>query len=58
MGLESGTCLLSWDFTQGDVGFVLIGVKRPGDTVEIINVLQGKEAKDLVKKVLSQGDEE
>ena len=45
MGTEiQDTILVSVDFTNGkDLSVMVVGRKRPNQTVEIINALQGKE---------------
>ena len=41
----SDCILLSADFTRGeDEGLLIVGRKRPNDSVEIINAFQGEEA--------------
>ena len=47
------TILVSVDFTNGkDLSVMVVGRKRPNQTVEIINALQGKEAEDLYSKLV------
>ena len=48
------TILVSVDFTNGeDLSIMVVGRKRPNQTVEIINALQGKEAEDLYSKLVT-----
>ena len=48
------TILVSVDFTNGkDSSVMIVGRKRPNQTVEIINALQGKEAEDLYSKLVT-----
>ena len=48
------TILVSVDFTNGkDLNVMVVGRKRPNQTVEIINALQGKEAEDLYSKLVT-----
>ena len=48
------TILVSVDFTNGkDLSVMVVGRKRPNQTVEIINALQGKEAEDLYSKLVT-----
>lgn len=50
----SDTILVSVDFTKGvDTGVLVVGRKRPNQSVEIINALQGKEAQDLYLKLVT-----
>ena len=55
MGKEiQDTILVSVDFTNGeDLSIMVVGRKRPNQTVEIINALQGKEAEDLYSKLVT-----
>ena len=44
--------IVSYDFTHGaDESILLVGKKKPGDIVEIVNAFQGKEAEELWKKL-------
>ena len=48
------TILVSVDFTNGkDTGVLVVGRKRPNQSVEIINAFQGKEAEDLYLKLIT-----
>ena len=48
------TILVSVDFNgNGDLSVMVVGRKRPNQTVEIINALQGKEAEDLYSKLVT-----
>ena len=48
------TILVSVDFSNGDdFSVMVVGRKRPNQTVEIINALQGKEAEDLYSKLVT-----
>ena len=55
MGKEiQDTILVSVDFTNGKgLSVMVVGRKRPNQTVEIINALQGKEAEDLYSKLVT-----
>lgn len=45
--------LVGIDFTNGeDVGVLIVGRKRPNESVEIINAFQGEEAEELYKKLI------
>ena len=49
---ESGTVLVSWDFSNGKgSGILLVGKQRPNAAPEIINALEGEEAHELMKKL-------
>jgi len=48
------TILVGVDFTvNGDLSVMVVGRKRPNQSVEIINALQGKEAEDLYSKLVT-----
>ena len=48
------TILVSVDFNgNGDLSVMIVGRKRPNQTVEIINAMQGKEAEDLYSKLVT-----
>ena len=48
------TILVSVDFTNGkDLSVMVVGRKRPNQTVEIINALRGKEAEDSYSKLVT-----
>lgn len=55
MGKEiQDTILVSVDFNgNGDLSVMVVGRKRPNQTVEIINALQGKDAEDLYSKLVT-----
>ena len=55
MGKEiQDTILVSVDFNgNGDLSVMIVGRKRPNQSVEIINALQGKEAEDLYSKLVT-----
>ena len=47
--------LVGVDFTNGeDVGVLIVGRKRPNQSVDIINAFQGKEAEELYKKLIGE----
>lgn len=49
---ESGTVLVSWDFSNGkNSGILLVGKQRPNAAPEIINALKGEEAHELMRKL-------
>lgn len=46
------TILVSFDNSNGeDTCVLIVGRKRPNESVEIINAFQGKEAEDLYRKL-------
>lgn len=56
--LGSGSVIVSWDFSKGkDVGVLLVGKKKPGKAVEIINAFQGQEAEEIYKKLTTVNKE-
>lgn len=47
--------LVGVDFTNGeDVGVLIVGRKRPNQSVDIINSFQGKEAEELYNKLIGK----
>ena len=47
--------LVAVDFTNGeDVGVLIVGRKRPNQSVDIINDFQGKEAEELYNKLIGK----
>lgn len=48
-----GTLLVGFDNAHGDdVAVLIVGRKAPGDSVQIINQFQGKEALELYQRLL------
>lgn len=53
------TLLVSIDFSHGtDTGVLVIGRKRPNQSVEVVNAFQGKEAMELYKKLVTRAGRE
>lgn len=49
---ETGSVIVSWDFSKGkDAGVLLVGEKKPGKDIEIINAFQGDWAVRIAKKL-------
>ena len=49
--------IVSFDDSNGvDDCVLVVGRKTPGKAVDIINAFQGKEAKDLYRKLITKGD--
>lgn len=47
--------LIGYDFTHGKDNTVLVvGRKRPNESVEVINAFQGEEAKELYLKLITK----
>ena len=48
----NGAFIVSWDFTNGkDKSILLVGKKRLGHAVEIVNAFQGEEAEEIYEKL-------
>lgn len=45
----TGSFLVSFDFNDTDVPILLVGRKKKGDAVEIVNAFQGEEAVRMYK---------
>lgn len=51
------TILVSVDFANNDdEGVLIVGRKRMNQSVEVINAFQGKETKELYKKLITKKD--
>ena len=48
------TLLVSIDIREGGSALILIGRKRKGEMLEIINTFQGEEAKDIYNKLITK----
>lgn len=49
---NTGSVIISWDFSHGkDVGVLIVGQKQNGH-MEIVNAFLGKEAEELCKKLM------
>jgi hypothetical protein len=59
MELLSDCILVSIDFTHGkETGVLIVGRKRLGESVDIINAFQGEEAWELYKKLVTKKEKE
>ena len=52
------TLLISIDIREGGSTLMLVGRKRKGEILEIINTVQGKEAKDIYNKLTTKKEKE
>lgn len=52
------TLLVSIDIREGGSALILIGRKRKGEMLEIINTFQGEEAKDIYNKLITKKEKE
>ena len=50
--------LVSIDIREGESALMLIGRKRKGEMLEIINTFQGEEAKDIYNKLITKKERE
>ena len=48
------TLLVSIDIREGESALMLIGRKRKGEMLEVINTFQGEEAKDIYNKLITK----
>ena len=49
---ESGSFIVSWDFSSGeDTGILIVGKKLPGKDAVVTNTFQGEEALELYQKL-------
>ena len=52
------TLLISIDIREGGSTLMLVGRKRKGEMLEIINTFQGEEAKDIYNKLITKKEKE
>lgn len=52
------TLLVSIDIQEGGSALMLIGRKRKGEMLEIVNTFQGEEAKDIYNKLITKKEKE
>ena len=52
------TLLISIDIREGGSTLMLVGRKRKGEMLEIINTVQGKEAKDIYNRLTTKKEKE
>lgn len=52
------TLLVSIDIREGESALMLVGRKRKGEMLEIINTVQGEEAKDIYNKLTTKKEKE
>lgn len=48
------TLLVSIDIREGGSALMLVGRKRKGEMLEVINTFQGEEAKDIYNKLITK----
>lgn len=48
---NSDILLVGFDHSHGDIAVLIIGRKEAGETVQIINQFQGREAEELYRKL-------
>lgn len=54
----SDVLLVGLDFSKGeDVGVLIVGRKRPNESVEIINTFQGEEARWMYNRLIAKDKE-
>ena len=52
---SSGSLLIGWDFSHGkDNCVLLVGEKKNGQAVDIINAFKGEEARELLGRLLPE----
>ena len=56
---KTGAVIVSWDFSKGmDNGVVVVGKQSKKGRIDVINAFQGREARDLAKKLIGAKKEE
>jgi hypothetical protein len=52
---NTGALIVSWDFSHGkDYDVLLVGQKKPGKDVEVINAFKGEEAFEIYEKLTTK----
>lgn len=51
------TILIGYDQSENDNTVLIVGRKRPNQSVDIINAFQGDEAKDLYERLITKKGE-
>ena len=50
---EIDALLIGFDNVNGDITTLIVGRKRPNQSIDIINALQGDEAKELYRRLIT-----
>lgn len=50
----TGSLIIGYDFSAKDTGVLIVGKKAKGEAVDVINAFQGKEAYDLLQKLITK----
>ena len=58
MNSLNDTLLVSIDIREGGSVLMLVGRKRKGEMLEIINTVQGEEAKDIYNRLTTKKEKE
>ena len=58
MNSLNDTLLVSIDIREGGSVLMLVGRKRKGEMLEIINTVQGEEAKDIYNRLITKKEKE
>lgn len=58
MNSLNDTLLVSIDIREGGSALMLVGRKRKGEMLEIINTVQGEEAKDIYNRLTTKKEKE
>lgn len=52
--IANDTLLVCLDMSRGeDVGVLVVGRKRPNDSIDVINAFQGEEARELYERLVT-----
>lgn len=51
---DSGTLLVGFDHSHGDIAILIVGRKDIGETTQIINQFEGAEAEELYQKLVTK----
>ena len=54
----SDCIIVSVDFSEEDVGVLIVGRKAKGKDIDIINAFSGKEARDIYDRLVTRKEKE
>lgn len=51
---KTSSLIIGYDFSHEDTGVLIVGQKKQGQTVEVINAFEGDEARELYQKLITR----
>ena len=52
--IEHGSLIVGFSFTRDDIGTLIVGEKKAGQEIEVINAFSGEEAWELYRKLITK----